>query len=212
MSSVERVVQQLRAAQESIEQAVGRVDGARRDVWYAIAQLRNAIGGATKPDAQAGPERWEAAHNHLNRMVGRLLTGSRRIDDYIEHISPDSATRATSLDGSTPSPLDSAGGGRQDALAALRDITLRQVGDLQDASAQISTTIHRGVALARRRPVTPSTEAPAIHPHAPPPMDPADLVSQLIVAVAVTVIGVQRFTQSRGRRGTNRRKGANHGE
>jgi hypothetical protein len=212
MSSVDRVVQQLRAAQNSIEQAIGRVDSARKDIRHAIGELHHAIGNATKPDAQAGPQRWEAAYEHLNRMVGRLLYGSQRIDHYIEHISPGSATRASSLDGSTPNPLDSEGDGRQGALAALCNITVRQIGDVKDASVEISTAVHRGVTLARRRTVTPSSEAPTIHPHAPPPIDHADAVSQLIVVVAATAAGVRRFTHSLGRRGTTRRRDANNGE
>lgn len=164
MTNLGDLIGELRAAQARATAAMEQAATARKEIEKAERQFRATTEGSRRPEVRAAPGRWAAARGHLDKTIGRLLTGGHAVDVYIDLLGGGAAGTARvgepSTAGSTEAPETE---GRVGRLRRLRRELVRGGDDVVDATHDTTDAI-RNLVPRGHGPATPHTASPGVSP------------------------------------------------
>jgi hypothetical protein len=164
VTNLDELIAQLRAAKKHADEAIGQIAAARAEVNTAEQEFRATVRGSRRPEAVATPERWEAARDHLDKVIGRLLTGGHAVDVYIDLLGGGASGTAVvgqpspAAPAPLPEPEDHAS-----RLKRLRKELVRKGDDVIDATHETVNHI-RNLIPHGHGPTTTHMAAPATPP------------------------------------------------
>jgi hypothetical protein len=164
MTNLGDLVAELQAAKKRVAEAIELAVAARTEIEAAERQFSRTVQGSSRPEARATPERWGAANERLDKMIGRLLAGSYAVDVYIDVLGGGEGGTASigeaSTAGSTDIPEPTERGSR---LARLRRELVRHGDDVVDSTHDTTDAI-RNLVPHGHGPTTAHTASPATPP------------------------------------------------
>jgi hypothetical protein len=166
------LIAELRAAKKCAEAAIERAAAARTKIEKAEHQFTASARGSGRPEARATPQGWAAAREHLDKTIGRLLTGGHAVDAYIDLLGGGAAGTAGVGEASTagsrdvPEPKD-----RASRRTRLRRELVRRGDEVVDATHDTTDAIRNllpgGPGPAKTHTVSPAAPPGDLQPGVP---------------------------------------------
>ncbi len=195
MTNLGDLIAELQAAKKRVAEAIEQAVAARTEIGAAERQFSRTVQGSSSPEARAAPQRWSAASDRLDKMIGRLLSGSHAIDVYIDVLGggggQTASTGEASTAGSTDVPEPTERGSR---LARLRRELVRHGDDVVDSTHDTTDAI-RNLVPHGHGPATAQTASPATPPPDQAPGMP-DYATGLLAGGIVAAEGAAKVARA----------------
>ncbi len=197
MSGVVDVAAEVRAAWERVQQAIDLANTVRVEVAEAHERFQAVSRGSGRAEAMVAAARWGQAREHLDRMVGRLLSGGEAAQRYMVALGGGTGSGAggpvvagTGVAGPAPreaEPEDRGGRG-----AKIRRSLTRKIDDIADISHDTAVVSRNLLPHGHGGPVSSQTGTAPLPPDSGPPGMP-DLLSGLLAATIFAAEGAARI-------------------